>query len=150
MVGVAERLLPVAVWCILVVGVEEAFRAVGRAAEHVTGRGGVGPVFEGWAQVVLGWPAILAAAAAGLCGIVRRQPGWLYAGAVLILGPSWYLGATPRFGEGAFLVPLLFVGAGVAVRRGRRWAALSLLVPFFALVVWLAWTVLTQDRHLVG
>lgn len=113
-------------------------------------RGGVGPVFEGLAQVVLGWPAILAATAAGVYGIVRRRPGWLYAGAVLVVGPSWYLGATPRFGEGAFLVPLLFIGAGLAVGRGRRWAALSLLAPFFALVVWLAWTVLTQDRYTVG
>lgn len=106
--------------------------------------GGVKAMFGGWAQVVLGWPAIVASMGAAVCGIIRCQPVWLHVGAVLILGFSWYLGNTPRFRGVGLLLPLLFVGASFAVQRGRRMLGLLLLAPFFVLTLWLAWAVLSQ------
>lgn len=92
------------------------------------------------AAVFIGWPAIIASLAAAAVGLVRRRPVWLYAGAVLATGISWYLSATPRFRGWALLLPLLHVAAGLLVRR-RAWL---LLVPFTALMIWLGWAVLTQ------
>lgn len=94
--------------------------------------------------IAMGWPSILTSLGLSLTGIARKRQVLLLIGALLVVPFAYYLNASPRFAvPGAFL-PMLHLGAAVAVYRGHRWLALLLLLPFIAVTIWLAVAVLTQ------
>jgi len=87
---------------------------------------------------LLGWPAILLSLGIAVTGMSLGRPGRLYIAAILIAPISVYIAATPRFGPATLLLPLLLVGAGLAVRRSFRKLAWSLLLPVIGFYGWLA------------
>lgn len=98
------------------------------------------------AQIFMGWPAILGSLALSSLGIARREARWLFGGAALTVGFAWYLTGSPNpalqvLGYG---LPLLHVGGGIAVHRGRAWVAWTLLLPHALIALLLAVAVLTQ------
>jgi len=96
------------------------------------------------AIIFMGWPAIISVSILCLAGLVRKQPVLLVLGALLVLPFAWYLSMTPRFQIIGFIVPLLLLGAAYLLSRGRRYTAALLLLPFAAIVLWLAVIVLSQ------
>jgi hypothetical protein len=94
--------------------------------------------------VLLGWPAILTALVLCVAGIVRARAKWLVAAAVLITPISLYLAATPRLQWIALLIPLLLVGASIALHRSQQWLTWALFIPFVGVFGWLAVIVTSQ------
>jgi len=97
-----------------------------------------------WPAVVFGWPAILLALALSVVSIAARKPLALAAAAVIAAPFSLYLGGTPRIGPLGFMIPVLLMGAGVAVRYQRVGTAWLLLIPVVAVVGWVGALVLGQ------
>ena len=98
-----------------------------------------------WPMVVFGWPGPILAAIFSAIGIVRGRAAWLIAAAVVLAPFSFYLLLTPRFWWGVFL-PVLPLIAARAISRGAKpvaWVAIVLLV---AVLLRLAWGVITQPR----
>ena len=98
---------------------------------------------DSW-QILLGWPSIALALTLSAVGMLRRQSGWLFVGACLLLPISLYLAGTPRFGWFGLLSPFLVIGAGFAVKSGRIKTALALHLPVLAGFGFLAVLVATQ------
>ena len=88
-----------------------------------------------WPAVVFGWPAILFAVVLSVVGIVKRNTAALVASAVIAAPFSLNLGGTPRVGWLGFIMPVLLLGVGVAVRLHRIEIAWLLLMP---VVGWVA------------
>ena len=83
-------------------------------------------------QLTVGLGALVAVVVMSALGLVRRRPGWLYAAAVCMLGPSYYLlGLSGVLAAIGALGPLLLAGAGFALRRGRRDVATVAVVPVY-------------------
>jgi hypothetical protein len=99
---------------------------------------------ESWPVILLGWPAILSAIALSIAGIVRKKPNWLIAPAILLIPISLYLAGTPRFRWIALVVPILLIGASIAVRRSNYRLAWALIIPFIVFFGWLAMIVLNE------
>jgi len=99
--------------------------------------------FEAWPAIIIGWPAILAALALCVIGLVRRKPGWLFVAAAVAAPFSLYLAGTPRFRWLGFFLPLLLMGAGIAVRNRRVDVGCALVALFACAAAWLAFVVLT-------
>ena len=91
-----------------------------------------------WPALVFGWPAIVLAIALSAWGIARRRPAGLYVAAAIAAPFSLYLGGTPRVSWLGFIIPVLLLGAGVAVRYRRTEIASLLLMPVVAIVGWVA------------
>ena len=98
-----------------------------------------------WPAVVFGWPAILFAIVLSVVGIIKRSAAVLVASAVIAAPFSLYLGGTPRVGWLGFIIPVLLLGAGVAVRNRRIEIAWLLLMPVVAVVGWVASLVMEQS-----
>lgn len=97
----------------------------------------VGNIFELW-PILLGWPAILASIVLSVIGIVRRRPAWLIVAAFLATPFALYLAASPRFGWLELIIPMLLIGASIAVYRQHAGLAWLLLAPMAGLSGWLA------------
>ena len=78
-------------------------------------------------------------------GIIKRSAAVLVASAVIAAPFSLYLGGTPRVGWLGFIMPVLLLGAGVAVHKRRIEIAWLLLVPVVAVVGWVASLVIEQS-----
>ncbi len=91
-----------------------------------------------WPAVVFGWPAILLALVLSVLGISKRIPGLLAVAAVIATPFSLFLGGGPRFGWLGFMIPVLLLGASVAVRYRRVEIAWLLLLPIVAVLGWVA------------
>ena len=91
-----------------------------------------------WPALLFGWPAILLAIVLSVLGITKRSPSVLAASAIIATPFSLYLGGSPRVGWLGFIIPVLLVGASVAVRYRRVEIAWLLLVPIVAIVGWVA------------
>ncbi len=91
-----------------------------------------------WPAVVFGWPAIILALVLSVLGISKRIPGLLAFAAIIATPFSLFLGGGPRFGWLGFMIPVLLIGASVAVRYRRMEIAWSLLVPIVAVLAWVA------------
>ena len=94
--------------------------------------------------VLFGWPAILIALVLCVTGIVRAKPRWLVVAAVAIIPISLYLAATPRFRWFALVLPILPIGASVAVGRSHQWLAWTLFVPVAGFFAWLSVVVMSE------
>jgi len=93
-----------------------------------------------WAQILIGWPAILGSLILSLIGIVLLRPWWLIAGAILISGFGWlYLLGYPSlyFKITGFSLPILHLVAALLVRHKQRWVAAILLLPHLAVAIYL-------------
>jgi len=97
-----------------------------------------------WPAVVFGWPAIGLAIVLSVLGIAKKRLTILVVSAVIATPFSFYLGTTPRVGWLGFMIPVLLIGAGVAVRYRQVQIAWLLLVPVLVVVGWVASLVL-QD-----
>ncbi|WP_027718551.1 hypothetical protein [Desulfovirgula thermocuniculi] len=76
------------------------------------------------AALLIGWHTVAASCALAVAGVLMRRPLWLLFAAALYAPFAWYLGCTPRFGPSAWLLPLLPVGAALALMLGatnRPW-----------------------------
>ncbi len=91
-----------------------------------------------WPALVFGWPAILLASVLSVVGITKRSPSVLVFAAVIATPFSLYLGGSPRIGWLGFMIPVLLLGASVAVRYRRMEIAWLLLVPVVAVLGWVA------------
>ena len=95
-----------------------------------------------WPAIVFGWPPILLAIVLAVLSITKRRPALLATSAVIATPFSLYLSATPRVGWLGLMIPVLLIGAAVAVRYRRVGTAWMLLVPVMVAVVWVASLVL--------
>jgi hypothetical protein len=91
-----------------------------------------------WPAVVFGWPAILSALVMSAIGVAKRRPLLLVVSAVIATPFSLFLGGSPRFGWLGFMIPVLLLGASVAVRYRRAEIAWSLLAPIVVVLAWVA------------
>ena len=99
---------------------------------------------DSWGIILLGWPAIFVAFSISIFGIVHRKPEILIAPVILVLPMSLYLFATPKVSWFALLIPLLFIGVGVAIKYRRYRIAWVCLLPNFSFFCWLAVIVLGE------
>ncbi len=97
-----------------------------------------------WPAVVFGWPSILLALVLSVIGIAKKSPLLLVVSAVVATPFSLYLGGSPRFGWLGFIIPVLLLGASVAVRYRRVEIAWLLLVPIVAVLGWVATIVMGE------
>ncbi len=97
-----------------------------------------------WPAVVFGWPAIGLAIVLSVLGIIKKSPALLVVSAVIATPLSFYLGGSPRVGWFGFMIPVLLMGAGVAVRYRQAQIAWLLLVPVLVVVGWVASLVLYE------
>ncbi len=97
-----------------------------------------------WPALVFGWPAIVLAIVLSVVGITKKSAQVLVAAAIIAAPFSLYIGGTPRVGWLGFMIPVLLVGASVAVRYRRVEIAWLSLVPVVAVVGWVASFVLGQ------
>ena len=97
-----------------------------------------------WPAYVFGWPAILLAIVLSALGVIKKSPAVLAASAVIATPFSIFLGGNPRFGWLGFMIPVLLLGASVAVRYRRVEVAWLLSVPVMVVVGWVASLVIGQ------
>jgi hypothetical protein len=98
-----------------------------------------------WAQVLLGWPAILGSLAVSISGVILRRARLLVIGAVLVSGFAWlYLPAWPMFRGVAYVIPLLHLAGAYAVDHKQGWLAGLCLVPHAFVAMYLGGMVLSQ------
>ena len=71
-------------------------------------------------------------------GVIKKSPAVLAASAVIATPFSIFLGGNPRFGWLGFMIPVLLLGASVAVRYRRVEVAWLLLVPVMVVLGWVA------------
>ena len=98
-----------------------------------------------WPLVVFGWPGPILATIFSVIGIVRGRVAWLVAAAVVLIPFSFYVLLNPS-GWWGVLRPVLPLAAARAISRGAKrvaWVAVVLLV---AVLMRLAWLVITQPR----
>lgn len=97
-----------------------------------------------WPAIVFGWPAILLAIVLSVLGIIKRRQALLIASAIVATPFSFYLGGSPRIAWMGLMIPVLLIGAGIAVRFQKVRMAWLLLVPVLAVVSWVAALVLSE------
>ena len=97
-----------------------------------------------WPAIVFGWPIVLSAIVLSVLGIIKRIPLLLVVSAVILAPFSLYLGGSPRVGWLGFMIPVLLLGASVAVRYRRAEIAWLLLVPVVAVLGWVAGIVMGE------
>ena len=101
-------------------------------------------LFESFTRVLFSWPAIILSILILITGLLLERAVWVLAGAILTIPFALYLSATPRFRFVGIVLPLVLLAAAYAVQRGRRLLAWLFLLPYIAVTVWLAWSVLNQ------
>ncbi|MHB1421475.1 MAG: hypothetical protein ACYCX4_18150 [Bacillota bacterium] len=100
-----------------------------------------------WAQILIGWPAILGSLVLSIIGLVLLRPRWLIAGAIVITGFGWvYLVGAPSnlIKLIGLSLPLLHLAAALVIRKKLRWVAAILLLPHLAVAIYLAVLVISQ------
>ncbi|GAW94344.1 hypothetical protein [Calderihabitans maritimus] len=91
----------------------------------------------GIAQILMGWPAIIASLILAGVGIFIYRPAYLIAACVLSLGFALYLTLLPipAFKLLGLLLPLFLLGGALAVHRRIAWVAWLLLLPQAAITL---------------
>jgi hypothetical protein len=84
----------------------------------------------------LGWPAILVTLVLSVIGLLRGNPRFLVAAAIIAVPFSWALSGFPLVKTPVFLLPLLLFGAGYCLYRGSEMLAWLLVIPYF-MTIWL-------------
>jgi len=86
-----------------------------------------------WPAIVFGWPAVAVAILLSVVDIVKRIAMAPVIAALMVTPFFFYLGATPRIGWPRFLMPLLLLAAGLAVRYRQTGIAWTLVAPVVAM-----------------
>ena len=94
------------------------------------------------AQLLFGWPAIVVTVILGIIGLIRNNYRFLVAAAILAFPFSWFLSGFPIIRSPAFLMPLLLLGSGYAMYRGREMLAWIVAIPFFLAILLLFYVIL--------
>ena len=98
-------------------------------------------MFQILIQTFLGWPAMLAAIGLALAGILFKKSKLTGMGAVLFMGPAWYLAHyTILF----YTLPLMFLLSAYLTSKGRATLAFLSILPIVLFLGWLGYVVLTQ------
>ncbi len=101
-------------------------------------------MLQAWPAIVFGWPAVLLALVLSAAGITRNKPVFLVAAAAIVTPFSLYLAANPGIGRIGLAIPLLLIGAGVAVHYRQTAVTWSLFTPVVVAMAWLAIVVMRQ------
>jgi hypothetical protein len=97
-----------------------------------------------FAQIVLGWPAIITSLALCVAGLLAKR-AWLVAlGAAFFVGPGWYLSGYPAVRWFGYLLPACLFAAALALWKKRPAIAWMLTLPALATSAWLGFLVLAQ------
>jgi hypothetical protein len=98
-------------------------------------------MFEIFLIQFLGWPAMILSLVFAFAGILFKSSGISSLGAILLLGPAWYLS---HYSIIFMVMPLLLFSAAYAVSKRMVSRAVLLIVPVFAAIAGLGLVVLTQ------
>lgn len=90
------------------------------------------------------WPLVILSLLLGGIGIIRKSLLLLYSAAFCSFPMSLYLAATPRFSVFALIFPALFLYSANLLKRKKPVQAVVVQIPFFAVIVFLAFAVLNQ------
>ena len=93
---------------------------------------------------LLGWPALLLAAALAIFGNLKGRSSALAYGALLTLPAAWYLGNTPGFRTIGFFLPAFHLASAFALSKGHRSLAWAIITPFVGFLFWLGAVVVSQ------
>ncbi len=74
-------------------------------------------MLQAWPAIVFGWPAVLLALVLSAAGITRNKPVFLAAAVAIVIPFTLYLAANPGIGWIGLVIPILLIGAGVAVHH---------------------------------
>jgi hypothetical protein len=89
-------------------------------------------------SIFLGWPAIVVTLILATIGLMRRDPRFLVAAAILSFPFSLSISGFPSVSIPAFcnsFLPLLLFGSGYLMFRGREMFAWLLAIPFYLAVI---------------
>lgn len=98
------------------------------------------------AQIVFGWPAILASLALCIAGLLAKRPLLVILGAALFIAPGLYLSGYPALRWFGFLLPVCLFAAAYALQVKKTLIAWLLTLPALIISAWLALLVLNQNR----
>ncbi|PGZ95189.1 hypothetical protein COE51_21420 [Bacillus pseudomycoides] len=96
-----------------------------------------------WIQLMF-WPFMLASIIFSLIGISFRKSSFLMISALLIIPLSLYLIGSPLFSVWGLILPFLYVGSALAIKKQKIWLSILFSIPVYFLIGWLGYTVLTQ------
>src|SRR5215210_7445083 len=102
------------------------------------------------AQIIFGWPFMIASLLLSVAGILLKRQQYLVAGALFFLPPSLYMSGYPAIRWFALLLPFFIFAAAYFVKSNRSGIAWLLLLPPIAMSAWLAYLVMEQSRNLSG
>lgn len=97
--------------------------------------------------LIASWPAIITSIIISAIGIVQRKIVWLSIGSFLYIPFTLYLFGTPRFWYMSFLLPLLHLGAILALKQNIIWLAWLFLSPVIIFTGWFAFLVYWQGPY---
>lgn len=95
-------------------------------------------MFSSWATIIIGWPAVIAAAFLAVSALVVKSPRLLLVAAVVATPFGLYILGSPVLWPAAAFCLLTFYAASVALRRRGVLLAAGLVAPFFLLASFLA------------
>ena len=98
-------------------------------------------MLEIFIQMFLGWPAMILSLVFAFAGILFKKPGISSVGAVLLVGPAWYLS---HYSLIYAIMPLLLFGSAYATSKNMSARAVLLLVPVLVAITVIGIVVLTQ------
>jgi hypothetical protein len=98
-----------------------------------------------WLIILAGWPLVLVAVVLIVGGLIWHKSAWVWSASVVALPMSLYLAATPLFGYLGLALPVMLVASGFAIRRNAQMLAWMLVLPYLAIMAWLAVAVLSQQ-----
>jgi len=88
-------------------------------------------------QIIFGWPFVALSLILSVVGIIFERPALVFLGALLIAPFCYYLNGTPNFSGFALLLPIFQAGSAWAVKEENATWSWILLMPTFAIIMWL-------------
>lgn len=95
-------------------------------------------------MIILFWPFMLASIVFSFIAIGKKKPLFLIVSFVLIIPFSLYLAATPLFRWWGLILPLLYLGAALSLRKNIIWLSVLFILPVMILIGWFGYVVVTQ------
>ena len=99
---------------------------------------------SGWWVLLFGWPAVFAAVVAFSVAAARKSRGTAIVGCLFTAPMFFYLSLASRFHWAAPVAFCLLCVLAWRIKNSGWLSAFVLALPAASLVVWLAYTVLTQ------
>ena len=103
-------------------------------------------MLQKWPTYIL-WALIMASLVLVVLGLAQRRPWRIAAGALLSLPLTLYLSLYPGVFHASWILSVLLMAASFAAhRRWHRVVATVLVLPYVAVVAWLAYVVVSQQQ----